>query len=268
MSQKNQTTFLDHPDINRYLFYPRADLGTQAPPNGEEAMIPVAETVAVNARFYLSDADQPHILFFHGNGEIASDYDDIGPIYNTYGFNFLVADYRGYGKSDGDPSVSALLQDVHPVFSYVRQWMRRNHRRGPLWIMGRSLGSAAALELASQHPNACHGLIIESGFAHTLDLLNHIGINTRPFAHETDTAIANIDKISLYSGPTLIIHAEHDHIIPLSHGKDLYDKSPASVKNINVIPGADHNTIFLMAGKDYFDIIRAFVDQVSATPRT
>ena len=268
MSQKHPTTFLDHPDITRYLFYPRADFGSQAPPNGEEAMIPVAETVAVNARFYLSTAGDPHILFFHGNGEIASDYDDIGPIYNSYGFNFLVADYRGYGKSDGEPGVSALLNDVHPVFSYIRQWMRKNQRTGPLWVMGRSLGSAAALELASQHPNECRGLIIESGFAHTLDLLAHIGIHTRPFAHETDTAITNIEKIAAYAGPTLIIHAENDHIIPLSHGEDLYEKSPASVKKMHVVPGADHNTIFFMAGKDYFNTIRVFVDQASDTART
>jgi len=268
MSKQNHTSFLDHPDITRILFHPRKDPGYPPPASCADEMIPVADDISVNGRFYLAGTENPHIIFFHGNGEIASDYDDIGPIYNQHGLNFLVVDYRGYGKSGGSPNVSALLNDVHPVFSYIREWMNRKARTGPIWIMGRSLGSAAALELASHHSNECSGLIIESGFAHTVDLLSRIGIDTRPFADKTDAAITNVDKIAKYNKPTLIIHAEHDHIIPLSHGKDLYERSPAAIKDLQIINGADHNTIFYVAGITYFSVIKSFVDQASDTART
>ena len=265
MSKQNQALLLDHPDIAGYLFHPRKDPGAKLPPNGLELWTPVAESVSVNTRLHLTDADRPHLLFFHGNGEIASDYDDIGPVYNQFGLNFLVSDYRGYGTSEGEPSASAMLADAHGVFSHIRRWMEENRRSGPLWVMGRSLGSAPALELAGHYPEACQGLIIESGFAYTLDLLSRIGVPTGAYQNEpgteSDVDRINIDKIARYAGPTLIIHAEQDGIIPLAHGKALYQASAAAVKDLQVIAGADHNTIFLIAGKSYFTLISRFIDR-------
>ena len=273
MSKENQASLLDHPEITTLLFHPRKDPSDSFVPNTSELYTPVDEDIALNTRIYLTGGDRPHLLFFHGNGEIAGDYDDIGPIYNQFGLNFMVSDYRGYGKSKGKPDVSTMLRDSHAVFSHVRQWMRQEGRSGPLWIMGRSLGSAAALELASHYPADCQGLVIESGFAYTLDLLEHIGINTRPFQGITQVDRDQINrinthKIAKYSGPTLIIHARLDDIVPVSHGKALYQHSPAEIKNIRIIEGADHNTIFLIAGQTYFSLIAGFIDQASATART
>ena len=272
MSKQNQALFLDRPEIAGHLFHPRKDPGIDLPAGSHELWTPVDETVSVNTRLYLADAERPHLLFFHGNGEIASDYDDIGPIYNQFGLNFMVTDYRGYGRSDGDPSGSAMLADAHGVLSHIRRWMEENRRSGPLWVMGRSLGSAPALELASYYPKVCQGLIIESGFAYTLDLLSRIGVPSSSYRNETDTDSdidrINIDKIARYSGPTLIIHAEQDGIIPIAHGKALYQSSAAAVKDLRVIAGADHNTIFLIAGKSYFTLVSKFIDHAQATART
>lgn len=263
MSKQNQGLLLDRPDIAGYLFHPRKDTGADLPVNGLELWTPVGETLSVNTRLYLTREERPHILFFHGNGEIASDYDDIGPVYNQFGLNFLVTDYRGYGRSEGEPSASAMLADAHDVFSHIRRWMEENRRSGPLWVMGRSLGSAPALELAGHYPDACQGLIIESGFAYTLDLLARIGVPTDPNQNEPGMESGidriNLDKIARYPGPTLIIHAEQDDIIPLAHGKALYQASAAAVKDLRVIAGADHNTIFLIAGKSYFTLISRFI---------
>lgn len=273
MSKQNQPSLLDRPEITALLFHPRKDPLDQLPPGASELFTPVDEGISLNSRLYAGDAGRPHILFFHGNGEIAADYDDIGPIYQQFGLNLLVSDYRGYGKSTGRPDVSSMLQDAHAVFDHIRRWMHRNERTGPLWVMGRSLGSAPALELAAHYPDDCQGLIIESGFAYTLDLLAHIGLDTRGWqdnakAGSADINRINIDKIARYAGPTLIIHAQQDGIIPAAHGKALYQASPAPVKNIRIIEGADHNTIFLIAGKTYFSLIREFTDQASATART
>lgn len=82
------------------------------------------------------------------------------------GVNFLVADYRGYGLSGGVPTVSAMLGDSHHILDYARIRLEANGYGGPLVVMGRSLGSAPALELAA-HRDGIDGLIIESGFALT-----------------------------------------------------------------------------------------------------
>ncbi len=76
-----------------------------------------------------------------------SDYDDIGPVYNSCGLNLLAADYRGYGKSTGVPTVRAMLGDAHVIFREVQRWLKEKGMSGPLFIMGRSLGSVSLWSL-------------------------------------------------------------------------------------------------------------------------
>ena len=67
----------------------------------------------VSCRFYKGNAEWPWILFFHGNGEVVSDYDEISPFYFKRKINLVVADYRGYGKSGGTPTITDMLSDAH-----------------------------------------------------------------------------------------------------------------------------------------------------------
>jgi hypothetical protein len=72
----------------------------------------------------------------------------------------------------------------------------------------------------------------------------------------------NRDKISSFEKPTLVIHAEHDHIIPLPEGQALYNASPAKDKRLLIIPGANHNDIFLKGITEYMAAIREFVGKL------
>jgi alpha-beta hydrolase superfamily lysophospholipase len=104
---------LDQPEVLQILFHPRREAENMPPPaNVFDSGIPVAAGVRIHARFHLAGREEPNILFFHGNGEIVSDYDDVGPFYTKTGMNFLAVDYRGYGKSSGSPSVTSMLQDA------------------------------------------------------------------------------------------------------------------------------------------------------------
>ena len=111
-------------------------------------------------------------------------------------------------------------------------------------MMGRSLGSASVLELASTRRDFIDGLIIESGFAHAGPLLRLLGVNSDAIGFREESGFRNLDKIRAFDKPTLIIHAELDHIIPFHDGQDLYDASPAGEKMLLKIPGANHNDIF------------------------
>ena len=152
-----------------------------------------------------------------------------------------------------------MILDAHDALSYIVAWRERESQTGPLWIMGRSLGSASAVELAAEHPNAFAGLIIESGFAHTIALLQRLGIDVRRMGIKDTDVFSNFNKIAAYNGPTLILHAQYDQIIPLSHGKDLFAASPAASKKLYIVDNADHNTIMMVAGRRYFDTIRDFI---------
>ncbi len=67
----------DKPELLGFLFYPRRDSpGAPGPNNLTELSIPVERDIVIGARFYRATPRSPVILYFHGNGEIASDYDD------------------------------------------------------------------------------------------------------------------------------------------------------------------------------------------------
>jgi alpha-beta hydrolase superfamily lysophospholipase len=243
---------LDRPEVLAYLFHPRKAPG---PFDGgdrfRELRIPVETDIGIGARFYMAHRHGPSILFFHGNGEIVADYDDIAPSFNQLGLNFMAVDYRGYGCSQGTPTVSTMMADCHRIFDFSRTWRNDNGYGGKLIVMGRSLGSASALELASAHADGIDGLVIESGFAWAGPLLRLLGVDPDRIGFEESLGFANIDKISRFSGPTVVIHAEFDHIIPFSDGQALFDASPAPDKRLVPIPGANHNDIFLRGADRY-----------------
>jgi len=267
MYKKADPSVLDRPEILNFLFHPRKESGRTVPAFALNLDIELDtatdDGIHIGTRLYLTDPDSPHILFFHGNGEIAEDYDDIGSIYMNFGLNFLVVDYRGYGRSNGMPSISSMFSDAHFVLKHFFGWLEQNQRKGPLWLMGRSLGSASAIELAASFSDKINGLIIESGFAHTLPLLQRLGINTDVCGIKDSQVFSNAEKLSRFTGPTLIIHGQYDQIIPLQHGKDLFARSPADRKKIHIINGADHNTLLMIGGREYFNIIKKFIDQAN-----
>jgi pimeloyl-ACP methyl ester carboxylesterase len=255
---------LDVPEVLPRLFHPRPESGGgRVDPSVRDLLIPVADKVAVGARFYPAGEAAPTILFFHGNGEIVADYDDLAPFYRRQGVNFLPVDYRGYGRSRGTPTVSGMMADCHKIFAFVREWLPDQSYAGSLIIMGRSLGSASALELAAAYPEQVAALILESGFAFAGPLLQLLGVDLAAIGFQEKVGFRNVDKIRGYTGPTLIIHAEYDHIIPFSDGQALYDASGATDKTLLKIPGANHNDILMQGFLEYMAVIKELAGRLS-----
>ena len=259
---------LDRPEILMNLFHPRPEEEqTGDGTGGEDILIPVEDNIVVGARAYLCAKNAPTILFFHGNGEIVSDYDELAPFYNRNGINFLPVDYRGYGRSTGQPTVTTMMRDCHRIFHFVKENHASNGYTGPLIIMGRSLGSASALELAFHHSDQMDGLIIESGFAFSGPLLSLLGVDLGVMGLDEKSGFDNVSRIKTFFKPTLVIHAEHDHIIPFSDGQTLFDACPAHVKTLLKIPGANHNDILARGFLEYMTAIRNLANQIK-DPRT
>lgn len=253
---------LDRPEILQYLFHPRPERGVSGSDGASPSLlIPVEADISIGACFHMKEPYGPNILFFHGNGEIVADYAELGPIYNQVGINFIPVDYRGYGASTGRPTIAAMMTDCHLIFDFVKNWLSKNGFPGPLLVMGRSLGSASALELASARLNEIDGLIIESGFAYAGPLLSLLGAAVDALGGEEGIGFHHIRKIGMFTKPTLVIHAEFDHIIPFSDGKTLYDACGAEKKKLLKIPGADHNDIFARALSAYMTAIAALANQ-------
>jgi len=131
-------SLIDRSSAIRYIFYSPQDF-TECPENAFDLLVPVDDGVSVQCRFYGGDASRPWIMFFHGNGEVVSDYDEIAPFYHKKGLNIVVADYRGYGVSGGFPTLTALVRDAHVLFRSVADELAKIGSTRHLWVMGRSL---------------------------------------------------------------------------------------------------------------------------------
>lgn len=264
MKQAHLFERLDHPAVNDSLFFPRPDPGRLPPPGSEDFAIPVARAVTVAARFHPTRAELPTVLHFHGNGEIVSDYDDLAPAYHQAGASLLCADYRGYGRSTGQPSVQALIQDAHTVLDFVLELLRQRGHTGPLVVMGRSLGSAPAIELASERGSDIDGLIIESGFAQSVPLLGLFGLSLSTFGLEKAMGMDNEDKLATVRLPLLLLHAEKDVLLPPWHARKNLERALSHQKRLVIVPNADHNTIITFGGAHYWGPIRDFLAKICA----
>ena len=257
---------LDRPDVLAAVFHPRPDLEpTPRETSVTDHLIPVDTDIHIGARFHAHSSNGVNLLFFHGNGEIVSDYDQLGPVFGKLDINLLAVDYRGYGRSNGQPTVSAMMGDCHLALAYVQDWLTTQQLTGPLVVMGRSLGSASALELAAEHPEDIKGLIIESGFAYAGPLLRLLGVDLEAAGFREADGFVNLDKIGRYRSPTLIIHAEYDHIIPYTDGMALYKASGAQDKRLLKIEGANHNDIMMRGFDSYMESIKRLTGGLSTT---
>jgi hypothetical protein len=234
------------------------DAGKDDPKN---LFFEVEPGIQIGCRFYKVQESSPTILFFHGNGEVAPDYDEIAPFFNEVKLNLLVVDYRGYGYSDGDPTIANLLKDAKIIFVKVKRWLEDNGCSGALFVMGRSLGSLCAIEVAREYQDDLAGIIVESGsatnFRHYLGLFGLI-----TFEHpvwKEGRNFFNKEKICLVKKPTLIIHAEYDSLVPLEEAKVLFASSGAENKKLIIIPRADHNSLMHGGKEQYFKGLADFV---------
>ncbi len=255
----------DNMVIRSVLFYPRPSRpGYSSLSNVHDGTIVVEEDVELGYRLYAYQPGAPVILYFHGNGEIVSDHDMFAHRYHGAGASLLVVDYRGYGWSTGEPLVSVLLSDAEKVVDALPDIL---HGAGladsPLFVMGRSLGSAPAIHVASMRTDRFKGLIIESGFSSAPRLLKHLGIPDSIAEAIFPDPVANEHKLSEIDLPLLILHGERDTLLPIRNAEELYAASNAQDKRFERIANAGHNDLMFFGMAQYFSAIARFLKDVS-----
>ena len=255
MSHQPDYSILDRPEILQVVFYPRQDW-TPPPAGARDYMVDVEPGTRVSCRYYPAPAGAPCILYFHGNGEVACEHDSIAPLYNRLGIGLFVADFRGYGRSNGTPSFASMAADAHTIFKFFLETARSSDSSARLFVMGRSLGSHSALELASQEPDQISGLIVESGASGVARMASRFGLSPERVDKLADALSARIRSIEL---PALIIHGERDSLIPVSAGIELHQEIGSEDKRLVIIPGAEHNDIMMVGTEQYFSAIEDFV---------
>jgi hypothetical protein len=207
------------------------------------------------------DTTGPWLLICHGNAGNLSEFDR--PLHyaglRRLGLNLLAFDYRGYGESGGVPSEQGLYRDADAAYRYLRE--QRGVTSDRIIVFGHSLGSAVAMDLVSRAPAA--GLIVEGALTSVIER----GQELYPFVPIrwiAGSRFGSIEKVAGVRVPKLFLHAAADDVIPLAHGRRLFDAAPPPKTFIELQGG--HGDAFDVDSALYFGSIAAFMASLTPGP--
>lgn len=196
--------------------------------------------------------DMPTLLWFHGNAGNISHRIDLLALLASKGLGVFAMDYRGYGKSQGDPSEPGLCRDAEAAHKHVVD--RLGVPPDKLFLFGQSLGGAVAIDLAVRQP--CRGLIVESTFTSIRDMARLL-FGPIPVHWFAASRYDSMSKIRSLKARLLVIHGEQDELIPLEQGRRLFDAA-AEPKFFYPVPGAGHNDCYQVKQEEYLNQIVTF----------
>jgi fermentation-respiration switch protein FrsA (DUF1100 family) len=182
-----------------------------------------------------------HLLHFHGNaGNISHRLPEAAALAGA-GFDVLLFDYRGYGRSAGRPDEQGTYRDARAARAALFGRPGMDARR--VFYFGESLGGAIALALALEHPPA--GLVLQSTFTSIRDMARlHYPVVPAFLVPDAYPSAARIGRLR---SPLLVVHGDRDAIVPFSHGQALFAAAPER-KRLHVVAGAGHNDLVETCG--------------------
>jgi uncharacterized protein len=234
------------------LFHPQPlpaqhRLATEPDVHEEQVRVPGATLSMLHLRL-----PQPKgvVFFLHGNaGNLAGWFSDTA-FYREAGFDLVMPDYRGYGKSSGRiESPGQLRQDVRAAWDSVAP----RYAGLRVVLYGRSLGTGLAADLAEQltrEGRPPHLTVLATPYSSLRELAAEFypwvpaGLLRYPL--DTGRHLPHI------GGRVLLVHAGEDSLIGLHHSERLMRVAPAA--QLLVVPGAGHNDLHLFA--PYRDAMR------------
>jgi fermentation-respiration switch protein FrsA (DUF1100 family) len=200
-----------------------------------------------------------HLLLCHGNAGNVGDRVLHAALLTAAGFDVLLFDYRGYGRSSGRPSEEGTYRDAGAALTCLLKQPGVDPAR--VFYLGESLGGAVALDLALERPPA--GLVLLSAFTGVREL----GRLHYPFvpAALVPDAYPALRRIDALHAPLLVLHGDRDDIVPLSQGEALFEAAPGP-KRMRVFPGLGHNDLVPFAGAEFARVIASWASGLQRPP--
>ncbi len=225
----------------------------------QEVWFEAKDGVKLHGWYVPHEKAEASFLFYHGNaGNLSHRTENVFFLHHLK-LNVFIFDYRGYGKSEGDPDEPGIRLDSQAAYDTLMAQPGVSARS--LILFGRSLGGAFAAYIASQNPAA--GLILESSFTNAKDMAGRM-FPILPVGWFLSSELDALSAVAHLSVPKLFLHGTADTIIPYTLGRELY-QGAAEPKEFYDITGAGHNNTIRVGGSDYFDKIKEFITR-STTP--
>ncbi len=222
----------------------------------EDVHFTASDGVRLHGWYIPSAGAKATLLWFHGNaGNITHRLGNIEML-KPLNLNIFIFDYRGYGKSEGEPDEKGIYSDSQAAYDWLVKV--KNILPGEIILFGRSLGGICAVEVASG--NSAAGLILESVFPSAGKMAEKI-FPVLPLGGAIKSRFDAISKVPDLKLPKLFIHGTQDEIVPYKLGRELFSVA-ADPKEFYDIQGAGHNDTFLIGGAGYFNALGQFIKKV------
>ncbi len=224
-----------------------ADVGL----NFEDIYLTSEDGVKINGWFIRHPQAKSTFLYFHGNaGNMTHRLEKI-QMFHKLGLNIFIIDYRGYGKSEGQPTEKGVYRDARAAYDYLLS--RKDIDLKKIIAYGDSLGGVVAVDLAIQRSVAC--LIVDSSFSSGADIAKDIF----PFVPSMilTTKMDSKKKVKAITIPKLFIHSVNDEIIPFYLGERLFQAASEPKQFLKITGG--HNTSHIDSQDIYQSGFRKFL---------
>jgi len=180
---------------------------------------------------------KPTILFFHGNGGDISGRGERFAFYQQAGFGVMFLSYRGYGESTGSPSETGLVADAESAYDWLAA---KGIPADRIVLVGESLGTGVAIQLASRRPVAA--LVLEAPFTSAVDVAR-LSYWWLPVSLLMKDQFHSLDLVPNLNVPFLVVHGTADGIVPFKMGERLYAAAREPKEFVAVSDGT-HVSIF------------------------
>jgi fermentation-respiration switch protein FrsA (DUF1100 family) len=218
----------------------------------EDAFFEADDATKLHGWYVPHDDPTATVLFLHGNaGNITDRTDTLQRLHEVVGASVLILDYRGYGRSEGDPSEKGILADARAARSWLAK--REGIAENDIVLMGESLGGGVAADLAAAE--GARALVLIKTFSSLPDVAAyHYPIF--PVRLLMRTRLDSVSKIPNYHGPLLQFHGRDDTIIPFRFGQKLFDAANEP-KELVISERNDHNDY---VPSSFYEKMRQLVD--------
>lgn len=189
----------------------------------------------LEAWYHPAKENYPTIIHFHGNGGNLSHRAFFFSLLRDAGFGVLGLDYRGYGKSEGNPSEEGFYQDARATMDYATKTLSLPDNK--IIIYGESIGTAVTVQMAMEHKTAA--LILQSPFTSMTATASN-KYSWLPVSLLLKDRYDSLSKIANIKTPLLLFHGEIDTLIPISFGKELFARANEPKQAI-YYPEVNHN---------------------------
>jgi uncharacterized protein len=239
--------------IYRPLRYPGGKWDTQAELGAQDVWLRTSDGVRLHAWFLEAPGSRLVTIYLKGNGTNLTNRTGHLRELTATGTSVLILDYRGYGKSEGRPTERGLYRDADAAYDRL---IGMGYEPAQIVVLGESLGSAVAVDLARRRP--CAGVILECPFTSFSAMAGTIV----PWAGRLFASGFNsFGKIGGVHVPLLIVHGDRDTITPYAMGRALFEAANEP-KSFWTVQGATHIDIVQVAGPRYRARLREFYDLI------